>query len=212
MIRNFLRSTVYGTCVCAAAACLVVFAIPARGQPCPPQHYRWAEKTSTALFASRVQPVTIGTILTRWTLPPIGPGPAYWCAPRVAAERVVYGVTGWLRLADTVKSDGDWHLELTETPTDDVERCIVVEIPEPRYDARFGRARAALDSLLRASRIKRHGQLAQPIHVRVTGPAFFDGEHVHGARHLARAQGHGRCNDSLRALWEIHPVFRIEAP
>jgi hypothetical protein len=198
--------------LCVAAFCLATFATPAKSQLCRAPHYRWAEKTSTALFASPVRAVTIGTILTQWNLPPIGPGPGYWCAPRVAAERVVYAVTGWLRLADTVKSDGDWHLELTETPTDDVDDCIVVEIPEPKYDARFGQARAALDSLLRSSRIKRHGQIAQPVHIRVIGAAFFDGEHVHGVRHLARAQGHGRCNGSLRALWEIHPVFRVERP
>jgi hypothetical protein len=150
-------------------------------------------------------------MLARWSIPPIWPGPDYWCAERVGRERVVYSLEGWLRDADTTKDDGDWHLELTQGPDDPRGQCIVVEIPAPRWGRLFATARGSIDTLLRASRWHRRGRVDPPVHVRVVGLAFFDAEHVHGRRR-PRAQGHGHCNSSLLALWEIHPVYRVERP
>jgi hypothetical protein len=43
--------------------------------------------------------------------------------------------------------------------------------------------------------------------------AFFDGQHRRGGRRSDRIDGgHGRCNSSVRALWEIHPIYRIGSP
>jgi len=55
--------------------------------------------------------------------------------------------------------------------------------------------------------------LAEPIAVQLVGAAFFDGHHRAGGRRRdAIDPKHGRCNSSLRALWEIHPVYRVEPP
>jgi hypothetical protein len=193
----------------SCVACLTFVAPPAFAQACDTAHFRWQAKTTTALVRQVPQRTSVSTRLTRWTIPPVGPGPSYWCAPRVERERQVYAVEGWLRFADTTKDDGDWHLELTEQRDDPAERCIVVEIPDPRFGDIFRPVRSTVDTLLRSSRWTRSGRLNPPVHVRVIGPAFFDAEHIHGHKRI-RAEGHGHCNGSLLALWEIHPAYRIE--
>lgn len=198
--------------VLSAAGCIVALSpLPARAQRCDAPHYRWDAKVSTALVTQAPTPTTITAMRTRWAIPSLGSGLPYWCAERVGAERQLYSITGWLRLADTSKDDGDWHLELTEGRKDAVDECIVVEIPAPRWGAPFTLARASLDSVLKSSRRRRDGRVTPPVRVRVVGPAFFDAEHLRGTTH-PRAHAHGRCDGSPLSLWEIHPVYRIELP
>ena len=189
-----------------AAPLISVCSIQAAAQTCHAPHYRWPEKTSTALLGNAPQPVTIGAML-RWRAPEIGPGPAFWCAPRVGLERQVLSVVGWVRRVDKTKDDGDWHIELTEGRRDRVDACIVVEIPMAELHPAFLTARATLDSALTRTHVDRHGDLAKPIPLRVMGPAFFDGEHL---SRKGRLQPHGRCWSTAGALWEIHPVYRID--
>jgi len=60
---------------------------------------------------------------------------------------------------------------------------------------------------------KDDGDWHEPIAVQLVGAAFFDGHHRAGGRRRdAIDPKHGRCNSSLRALWEIHPVYRVEPP
>jgi hypothetical protein len=177
-------------------------------QDCNAPHYRWPEKTSVALLGSASQPVTISAML-RWRAPEIGPGRAFWCAPRTGVERRVLSVVGWVRRVDKTKEDGDWHIELTERPRDRVSDCIVVEIPMANLHPAFRAARARLDSALTGRSPDRRGDLAKPIQLRFVGPAFFDGEHL---SRKGRLQQHGRCWSTVGALWEIHPVYRIERP
>lgn len=186
---------------------------PIGAQSCDAPHYRWSAKTSVPVADQSPRRTTITQMLTSWSQPPLGPGPAYWCAARVGRERAIYSVDGWLRFADTTKDDGDWHLELTKRPDDPREQCIVVEIPAPQWSATFGAPRATLDSVLRSARTRLgpHGRLDTPLHLRVIGAPFFDAEHLHGQKR-PRVQGHGHCNSSLLALWEIHPVIRLERP
>ena len=180
-----------------------------RAQQCDTAHFRWPAKVSLALLRQPPDTTTIAAMLTRWSVPNIWPGRDSWCAARVDRERSVYSVLGWLRDADTTKDDGDWHLELTQRRDDAREQCIVVEIPAPRWGRVYATARATVDTLLRASRWGRHGRVDPPVRIRVIGPAFYDAEHVRGRRR-PRAEGHGHCNSSLLALWEIHPVYRVE--
>jgi hypothetical protein len=195
--------------IATLAACLIsVRSISAAAQSCTAPHYRWPEKTSTALLDERPQPVAISAIL-RWRAPAIGPGPAFWCAPRVGAERQVLSVVGWVRRVDKTKDDGDWHIELTDERRDSVGACIVAEIPLAALHPTFRSARATLDSALARTPVRRNGDLSEPIRVRVIGAAFFDGEHL---SRKGRLQPHGRCWSTVGALWEIHPVFRIEPP
>jgi len=196
---------------CTLAVLFVAMPVVAEGQQCDSPHYRWAQKIDTTLRAMAPRDVTIGTILNDWPVPPIGSDEADRCHARVAEERTVYRVVGWLRRIDRKKDDGDWHLELTERRHDAVGDCIVVEIPLPTYHPTFGRARAALDSLLQSTRIDRDGDLGKPIRIVVTGAPFFDGQHL-GKKQRLVARDHGRCNSSARALWEIHPVYDVQRP
>jgi hypothetical protein len=44
------------------------------------------------------------------------------------------------------------------------------------------------------------------------GAAFFDGYHQKKTSTGKHASQHGRCNSSLSALWELHPIYAVTAP
>jgi len=189
----------------------LVAAAPLGAQACREPHYRWSEKTDTALATVAPQPTSVSAILASWAPPDLGARDR--CAPRASRELEVYSMTAWVRRVDKVKDDGDWHVELTDLADSPVDACVVVEIPAPRYSPRYAAARAALDSLIGDRKIRRGGVLARPFRARVSGAPFFDGQHRRGGRHGDKVTGdHGRCNSSVRALWEIHPVYRVTSP
>ncbi len=195
----------------ALALAGLVPAAPLAAQACREPHYRWTEKTDTALATVAPQPTSVSAILAGWAPPDLGPRDR--CAPRSERELGVYSVTAWVRRIDKFKDDGDWHVELTERADSPSDSCIVVEIPARKYSPRYARARAALDSLIGDRRIRRGGVLARPVLARISGAAFFDGQHRRGGRRSDKIDGsHGRCNSSVRALWEIHPVYRVTSP
>jgi hypothetical protein len=200
--------------------CAVVLASPLRALAQEPPdtsdiRYRWSIKVDTALATAPVVPTSVAEMLT-WTPPDVGAHDA--AAPRQGRELHVYRLAGWIRRARQ-NDDGDVHLSLTATPDTSEDACVVAEIPAERYGAVFRRARADLLPILESTRIKKSGRLAVPVAVVVTGAAFFDGKHLerrkgHGkhAERSAQAQGHGDCNASVSALWEIHPVYRVQQP
>jgi len=189
----------------------LVLAAPLGAQACREPHYRWTEKTDTTLAGVTPQPMSVSALLASWAPPDLGPRDR--CAPRADRELEVYAVTAWVRRVDKVKDDGDWHVELTERADSPADSCVVVEIPAPRYGPRYAWARAALDSLIGNRKIRKGGVLARPVRARISGAAFFDGQHRRGGRRSDRIDGeHGRCNSSVRALWEIHPVYRVTSP
>jgi len=184
--------------------------LPAQ-QRCDEPHYRWSVKTDTALMRTRAAPVTITAILTQWPVPATGPDDR--CAPRSDRERNVYVVRGWIRRIEMTKDDGDWHIELTAGQTSPTDSCIVVEIPLPALGSRYGRSRMQLSELLRGRRLDKQGDLVAPLEVRIVGAAFYDGQHRRTTRKRDVTDGgHGRCNSSLRALWELHPVYAVLRP
>lgn len=199
-------------------ACLALLAggLPAarrstHSQRCDEPHYRWSAKTDTSLAGQPVMVTTVTEILTRWTTPPLSKLDG--CAPRAGREGRVVEVSGWIRRIEKVKDDGDWHIELTAGAASSTESCIVAEIPLPALGAIYGSARRQLDSLLAGRRLDKQGDLRSPLAVRITGAPFFDGQHRRTTRKRDGADGgHGRCNSSLRALWEIHPVYAVSAP
>ena len=194
-----------------AAVVTALCARPARAQACREPHYRWTQKVDTSLVTVSPVAVSVATILATWAPPDLGPRDR--CAPRGERERQTYEVVAWVRRVDKVKDDGDWHLELTERADSPADSCIVVEIPARRYGAGYTRARRALDSLIASSTVRRGGVLGPPVRAGIMGLAFFDGQHRRGGRHSDRIDGeHGRCNTSVRALWEIHPVYRVAQP
>jgi len=184
---------------------------PLAAQACREPHYRWTQKTDTSLAVRSFEPTSVTAILTTWA--PAHLASRDRCAPRADRELRGYRLTAWVRRVEKVKDDGDWHIELTEGAASPVDSCVVVEIPAPKYGSRYALARAALDSLLGGRKIRKGGALEQPALVRVAGAAFFDGQHRRGGRRSDETDGgHGRCNSSVRALWEIHPVYRVIPP
>jgi hypothetical protein len=203
------------------AVCAVALAVPLRAaaQETPDSsdvRYRWSVKVDTTLATAPVLPTSV-TAMLAWTPPDIGAHDAD--APRQGRERQVYRLVGWIRRAKQ-NDDGDVHLSLTATPDTSEDACVVAEIPAERYGAVFRGARAALLPILQGTRIKKSGRLTPPVAVVLTGAAFFDGKHLERhkqgyGKHATRvqeAQGHGDCNASVSALWEIHPVYRVQQP
>jgi hypothetical protein len=180
---------------------------------CNEPHYRWSEKTDTTIAVKTAQPVDVSDMLG-WA--PRSITSKDKCAQRTGRERNVYSVTGWVRRIKLHEKDQDWHIELTENEDDTPVKasCIIVEIPDPSYGSVYAQARADLAVLVDTLSLKNNGDLDQAVHVRFTGAALFDGYHQTrpangGPPH---ASSHGRCNSSVRALWELHPVYRVEAP
>lgn len=178
------------------------------GQTCNPPHYRWDVKTDTTLAGRPTTRATIPEILTQWTTPPLGPRDR--CAPRAGRERIVYVARGWVRRIERSKDDGDWHIELTHGPRSSPDSCIVVEIPLGALGTVFAQARRQLDSLVAGRKLDKDGDLRTPLAVSITGAAFYDGQHRKtSSKRDVPDGGHGRCNTSLRALWELHPVYDV---
>ncbi len=191
---------------------LLLLPASGRGQACAEPHYRWSEKVDTTLQTLPATPAHVADILTDWT--PLSLTSQDACAPRLGREDSVFAVVGWVRRLRLHEADGDWHIELTEAPATPVGTCIIVEIPAERYGVVYGQARAALAALVDTTRLGPSGDLQPSVLVQVTGAAFFDGFHqqraaVGGSPHASQ---HGRCNSSLRALWELHPVYRVAPP
>jgi len=61
--------------------------------------------------------------------------------------------------------------------------------------------------------LDKQGDLDAPLEVRIVGAAFYDGQHRRTTRKRDLTDGgHGRCNSSPRALWEVYPVYAVLRP
>src|SRR5438046_7583716 len=165
----------------------LVAAAPLGAQACREPHYRWSEKTDTALATVAPQPTSVSAILASWAPPDLGARDR--CAPRASRELEVYSMTAWVRRVDKVKDDGDWHVELTDLADSPVDVCVVVEIPAPRYSPRYAAARAALDSLIGDRTTRRRGRPARPSRARVRGGPCFARPSRRGGRPGATLTG-----------------------
>ena len=191
---------------------LALFAVrTARGQACSEPHYRWSEKVDSTFASKPPTTVAVSDILT-WS--PRALTAQDRCAARAGRELNLFSVTAFVRRIRLHEQDGDWHIEITEEETSPVPTsCIVVEIPSPAYGSLYGAARDHLAALVDTLQLSPAGDLATPVLISFTGAAFFDGYHQkRTANGGARASQHGRCNSSLRALWELHPVYEVDTP
>ena len=113
----------------------------------------------------------------------------------------------------TITATGDWHIEITEEESTPVPAsCIIVEIPAPTNGSRYGEARDQLAALVDTTHLGANGDLNAPVQVTFTGAAFFDGYHQKTTQGVKHASQHGRCNSSVRALWELHPIYNVTQP
>jgi len=187
----------------------------AHAQTCTDPHYRWTVKTTLALQGAAATAATPSAML-KWTpLELYHPAPgAHDCTPRADRELTVYAVTGWARSWHIEKAPGDldWHIELTQGRTTMPGKCVVVEIPDPQYGTIFAKARQDFLDLIVNSKINTNKQIVPPVRVTVVGPALFDAHH-RGAKGSGKPpSGHGNCNASDGALWEIHPIYQVTHP
>lgn len=201
----------------AVVATAVIASAPTpspRTRPCAEPHYRWSEKIDLTLATqSPSGDVDVADVLSGWASRTITAKDK--CAARLGRETRVYRLTGWVRRLKRHELDGDWHIELTENEDDRPigAACVIVEIPNPTYGPLYGEARAQLAGLVDTLGLRSTGDLTSAVLVTFTGAAFFDGYHQKvTSTGVRRASGHGRCNSSVRALWELHPVYKVEAP
>jgi|SRR5882672_5080246 len=199
----------------ALAALAALATSAAHAQTCTDPHYRWTVKTTVAHEGDASTAATPSAMLTWTPLELYHPAPqAHDCTPRADRELTVFAVTGWARAWKIEKAPGDldWHIELTQGSKTKSTRCIVVEIPDPQYGAVFATARHDFLDLIVNSTINSKKQIVPPVRLTVVGLAFFDGQH-RGAKGSGNPpSGHGHCNASDRALWEIHPVYDVSQP
>ena len=180
-------------------------------QACHDGTYRWPAKVDLSLATKTPKHAYVGTILSSWVPPDLWAGNSYNDAPRAGRELSVYYIVGWVRRIDTTEDDCDWHIEITSTKTSSADNCVVVEIPKGSTTGLFGLARSKFESLLGES--PHSGPVSPAVRMDFIGPAFFDSHH-RGAKatNPNGAHGHGQCNSSARALWEIHPVYWVVQP
>ena len=190
---------------------LLVAPFPGHAQTCTPAHYRWDQKTDTSLVHAASTSVDVSDMLA-WA--PRSITRKDKCAARVGREKKVYEVTAWVRRIRLHETDGDWHVEITEEEDSPVAaNCVIVEIPDPQYGAVYAQVRHALAGLVDTTSLSHAGDLPAAVQVTFAGTAFFDGYHQkHLANGKAQAVQHGRCNASVSALWELHPVYKVDAP
>lgn len=184
-----------------------------RGQVCAPPHYRWDQKTDTSLARDSASAVAVDVSdVLSWV--PRSLTRKDKCAARVGHEKKVYEVTAWVRRIRLHETDGDWHIEITEEEDSPVApNCMIAEIPDPQYGAVYAQARHALAGLVDTTSLSRAGDLTVAVQVTFVGTAFYDGYHQKAlASGKTQAVQHGRCNSSASALWELHPVYKVESP
>jgi hypothetical protein len=192
-----------------ALVMIVVASSALSAQSCTEPHYRWSEKIDASMKNDASASVDVSDILS-WS--PRNTFRKDKCAARAGREKKVFEVTGWVRRIKKGESDHDWHIEITEEEDDPVKQCVIVEIPAGDNDAIFQQARDDLTAVLSGESAGPNGDYANPIQVTFVGAALFDGFHqkvlTNGKR---KASGHGRCNASVSALWELHPIYKVKA-
>ncbi|HWC75050.1 MAG TPA: hypothetical protein VG454_14035, partial [Gemmatimonadales bacterium] len=191
---------------------LTTLAITVHAQTCTDPHYRWTVKTTTSLQGQAATATTPSAMLG-WPPLDLYPPPRHTrdCTPRTDRELTIYAVTGWARswhIEQAPSGDLDWHIELTQSQNTKSTKCIVVEIPDPQYGAIFATARQQFLNLIVNSTVAKK-KIVPPVRLTVTGPAFFDAQHRSARNSGLPPSGHGNCNSSDSALWEIHPVYEI---
>ena len=186
--------------------------------PALDMHHRWQVKTTLAPDADLEHPTFVSLpVLASF---PDAPGvaksdrryqtariPAYPNAPHLREGEIV-STRGWLRLV-AHPGDGDYHLQLTPSPTQ-TAGALIVEIPDSDRtpDGRLRPIVSAVrrfvrDDLLGGEKPKKKGTLLpQPVEVTVTGALFYDDAHV-------GEPPRGKRGETAGTLWEIHPVTSI---
>jgi hypothetical protein len=183
-------------------------------------HHRWQVKTTLAPGAdpARATAVRIDDLLALPEAPGVTENDGRYQNARITGpvgrlglrEGQMVTTSGWLHLV-AHPADGDYHLQLTGSPTEG-DHCLIVEIPDPDRvtDAQVRALASAAREWVRAHALggdkpeKKGTELEQPIYVTVTGALFYDDAHV-------SEKPRGKRGEHAATLWEIHPVTSIAA-
>jgi hypothetical protein len=162
----------------------------------PPILYNATQATVTDIIALNNQlPAGVTNASTRASNVPISP-----------IESRVYAVTGDLWRVKMEDNDDEYHLEISASGAGQTADRIVAEVPP---DPAYAGTRRQLLSLLPGNYVfqpKTSRDFTQPIRIRVTGYALFDGHHW--STKSLRGNKHG--TQFTATLWEIHPVWKVE--
>jgi hypothetical protein len=172
--------------------------------------YRWAVKTDLEVppdvipAANKLKPSDVG----KWAEPR---GHITTNTPRSGREKDWFEITGKVVLVKA-EQDGDLHIQLVDADGGSMVN-LVVEVPvrqhtgvSPWSDIRtevFGWTNTTFP--LRFTSDRKLDLVKKPV-IRVEGKAFFDAQH----RDATRPNRRKETGDTEVAVWEIHPVMRLE--
>ena len=114
-------------------------------------------------------------------------------------------VTGYLRLVG-MEPDGDYHIQLSETPIS--SQVVIIEVPSPKFvhnkilSIQAKRIRETIDRILGKMPSFDGVVLSKPIKITFTGALFYDDAHV-------GTPSRGKKGMKAPSLWELHPATKI---
>jgi hypothetical protein len=161
----------------------------------PLLYHVFLAKVSDIVALNQQLPVGVKSASVRKQNVPISP-----------VERNVYTVEGNLWGVKMEANDDEYHLEISARGVGKTANRIIVEVPP---DPSYANTRRKLLSMLPGNYVFKPNttrKFEQPIPVRVTGYAFFDGHHW--TKKSIRGNKHGTA--AVATLWEIHPAWRVE--
>jgi hypothetical protein len=170
--------------------------------------YRWGVKVDSTRFTARssVAYTLMPSQLFGWEG---GRGTTTGSTPRQGREQQWVEVTGRVTLIK-IEEDGDLHIELEDVDGSSPAR-IVAEVPHGR--GWCGIRRQVLTWTRTNFPISASGRalnLARMPVIRVVGKAFWDAAHASRARAGAQVRANRRTYDKHSAVWEVHPVMKLE--
>jgi hypothetical protein len=208
---------------------LLVQLSSAAQKPVTPGKERWPIKTSIPVGADLNKPGLLIPLTDFFALPnPPGvkDSDARYQSARIpqaqgmmVAEGQIVRTKGYVRLV-AGESDGDYHIQISETP-DTFDNSLVVEVPKDdrEFVANSPEALAAA-KLVRgfvrtqlsagADPTGRVFIMRHPPFVEVTGQLFFDDAHVaQTEKSMYRGKSINKRQLPSKTVWEIHPVTKI---
>jgi hypothetical protein len=123
-------------------------------------------------------------------------------------EKKAFRLTGDLWRVKFEMNDCDLHLEVTKRGGSKSDDRVIVEIPANTF-AGSARTRILnkLTAMKKAHLVEKNGtDFKTPVTITVTGVAFFDGTHWSIA---SPKIGNGHGTDTVKTLWELHPVYAV---
>ena len=185
-------------------------------------HYRAPVKTSIAKTSAGVKkhPSVISLLQSlpndsamRSKYPALRKGVKNWPPQREPEELINVRVNScWIcavKYEHGAKGDNDFHLILSNSPTPPFTTVMNVEVaalPKTGPDvSRLKGVRATfLSFFLAIPPTSNFAKVSPPIHVRIEGSLYFDGDHNAGGQ-----KDPGPSWAKPKTVWELHPIYKL---